>query len=472
MRRALHLTAETNTIDGDTRSNPPDLWALPTLDLFAQMVRLVSGDGVILLHRSAAEKLALPVGELPTGDEARRHPVAEALRGAGWRLKDIHRWFHVKHPEYGKAHIGLTEFFDSGHFPLIGPPALTTEAMAQWHEISGHAWTGSAGDAANEILRAVTWSPQRGRNAKQRRPEFWSWVGPTLPADSPGGPPRYPVETWYTPSQWRRPVGPEVTSISSLDRVRAYLGALTCTPVAATPLEHTPGKLLYDRTRVGWWQVRLGPWEFADLLPDPAGYAPRNDDDGTRVRWLTSARLDLLADLAQRGEYEYEILDSWTAPATGVLKTFGTELRKIWQGAKLIQVPEIRTMVRAGVKEGYRQLHGHWRSHQSSVQRPDWAGALVAQNAVNTWRRAYELGRAGGTWEGPWPVQIDTDSLYYPGGMDEVAEIARGAGWTVWDGERTDLDDVTELGHWRTGRTLAYDPEQGRPVRTREGAAA
>lgn len=459
MPRALHLTATHHTVDGVTFPNPPVLWETPTLTLFIQMMQMVGGNGTILLHQSAAEKLALPVGQLPTGEDARKHPVVLALKGAGWKLKDVHRWFHVKHPDYGRAHIGLTEFFDSGHFPLIDTPARTTAAMAHWHDITGHAWTGSAGDAANQILRSVTVQARRG--APPRRPEFWSWKGPTLPSDSPDAPPRYPSETWYTPSQWRRAVGPEVTQISSLDRVRAYLGALTCTPVAAGPLEHTPGKLLYDRSRAGWWLVRLGPWEYRDLLPDPAGYAPRNDDDGSRVRWLSSPRLDLLAELAQRDEYGYEILDSWTAPATGVLKTFGTELRKSWQGAKLVQDPAVRALVRAGVKEGYRQLHGHWRSHQSTVQRYDWAAALVAQNAVNTWRRAYGIGND----QGLWPVQIDTDSLYYPGGMDEVAEIARAAGWTVWDGARDDLDEVTELGHWRTGRTLPYDPAEGRPAR-------
>lgn len=470
MPRAMHLTATTNTIDGDTRSNPPGLWDTPLVELFKHMLRLVSGYGTILIQPSAAQLLRLPVEQLPAGEDARKHPVAVELRAAGWRIKEVHRWFHVKHPEHGTAHIGLTGFFDGGHFPLIDTPARTTAAMAHWHDITGHAWTGSAGDAGNEILRAVTYAPHRGRQVKPRRPEFWSWIGPTLP-ELEAGRPRYPAETWYTPSQWRRPLDTSVTQVSSIDRVRAYLGALTCTAVAAEPLAHTPGRLVFSKGYAGWWLVRLGPWDYGDLLPDPAGYPARNDPDADgRTRWLTSPRVELLAELAQDGDYEYEIMDSWTAPATPVLKSYGTELRKAWAATILIKDPAVRALVRAGIKEAYRQAHGHWRSPMSSVQRYDYASSLVAQNAVNTWRRAYQLAKGDGDWKGLYPVQIDTDSLYYPGDMDAVAGYARAAGWTVWDADRADLDDVTQLGDWRTGRTLDWDPAAGGPIRKRAAA--
>lgn len=457
---AMHLTADRNTVDGDTRANPPGVFDLPVPSLIMQLVRMVGGDGTILIHPSAAAKLALPVEQLPAGKDAREHPVAVVLRAHGWKIKDVHRWFHVKHPEYGQAHIGLTGFFDSGHFPLIATPAATTAALAHWHRLTGHAWTGSAGDAGNQIFRSITYQPRRG--GQPVRPEFWSHSGPVRPLSpeeqAAGVTPRPVAETWYTPSQWHRPA-PGYEQACALDRVRAYLGAMTCTPVAARPLEHTR-KQLFDPRLAGWWLVRCGPWDLEHLLPDPAGYPGRHHTE-RRTRWLTSPRVQLLDELRRDKLYDFEVLDAWTTPATAILKTYGNKLRTVWQDSASIEPPQVRALVRAGVKEAYRQAHGHWRSPASSVQRSDHAGALVAQNAVNTWRRAYTLGHNGGNWKGPWPIRIDTDSLYYPGTPEQVTAAAQAAGWTVWDGGRDDLDQVTELGHWRTGNTLALDPATG-----------
>lgn len=469
MSSALHLTSTHTTIDGLTSRNPDTLWDLPLLQLFAQLVLHVGGHGTILIHPSAAGRMLLPTEDLPAGPASRNHPVAVQLRAAGWKIKDVHRWFTISHREYGQAHIGLTGFFQGGHFPLISTPAQTTAALAAWQQITGHSWLGGAGDAGNQILRMITYSTGRGHPPK--RPEWWSWTGPTLPADPDSTKVRYPVETWYTPGQWRRPVGPDVTEISGLDRVRAYLSAMTCTKVAARPLEHTPGKLVFDKGRAGWWLVRLGPWELENFLPDPAGYPARTvADPEKRTWWLTSPRLELLAELAAEGLYEYEILDSWTAPATDILKRYGQQLREAWQATKLIADPAVQKLVRAGVKEAYRQAHGHWRSPNSSVQLPCMASSLVAQNAANTWRCAYRIGRNGGDWTGPWPVQIDTDSLYYPGSKTDVQQLGAEAGLAVWDSDRDDLDDLTMLGEWRTGGTLEYDPIAGHPVRTRAAA--
>lgn len=427
-RRALWVGGRENVLDGERRSNPDGMFDTSLPELIAVMMRIVCGAGVVLLSRAAARLMTLPTGDaLPAGADAKNHAAAVQLRSAGFTVKEIGRWFQVKHAEHGSVWFGLTEFLDVDYFPLGEDPVVVTAALAQWHAITGHVWQGSAGDAGNAILRSITYKQRR----KMARPQFWSWEGPE----------GEPIELPYLTHSWRRRDAGDV--IYGYDRVRAYLAAMTCTPVAGDRLTHT-GRTTFDPRQSGWWLCHLGPWEFEHAFPDPAGAGL----DRSAPVWLTTPRVQLLADIAADGFYQFDIVDSWTAPATPVIKNYGTGLRVTWEAARLIEDPAVRAAVRSGVKAAYRIGHGYWRSRQSLVQRPDWSSAITAMSAANIWRKTFKVWENGGTFDGPRPVMIDTDNVWY----DVPPEALRAlSGWTIWDGDRDDLDDVTSLGDWRTG---------------------
>lgn len=453
MRRALYLTGTQHTCDGATwRPVPGRLWDLPILEILTQLLAMVCGDGVVIMDATAAGRLGFPT-ELP--EKPKDHPLAVQLRAAGWTCREVFRWTRITAPDGGQLRIGLHGLMSGDHFPLVGTdPLVMTATLARWHDITGHAWVGAAADAGHEILRDI----RVGR--RKVKPEFWSHSGPR---DAFG---HAPTEMPYLPSAWRRKAA-GVTVATGLDRVRAYEGSMTCTPVAAKPLEHTPNATEYTPKLAGWLLVEPEPWEYADLLPDPAGYT--DEVEPGAPRWLSVPRVGLLEELARVGEYRYRITDAWTAPATDVVKQYGGKLREYWTtNNAMIDSLEftdpVSAAMRACLKGTYRQAHGHWRSAQSSVQRGDWAGAVVAMNGANTWRAAYKILRGPRKdWTGTAPLWIDTDSLYYPGDPAAVAELARGVGWTVWDdlgdgmtvnphtGGRVVLDHVSQLGHWRVG---------------------
>ncbi len=452
--RALYLADTWHSVDGESRPNPPGIFDVSIVDLFATMLRIVGGFGVILIDVTAAKLLGLPTGKLPSGDGAKRHAVAAQLREGGFTVKEVHRWFHVKHDAYGSAFVALAEFLDPDHFPLLADdPRATTAALREWHELGGHPWTGGAGDAGNAILRTVRYRHRR----HDATPEWWSWSGPAADV----------IESPYLPQQWHR-ADQTTDRAFGYDRVRAYLAAMTCTEVAAEKLTHT-ALTAFDKKQAGWWLCEFGPWELDALCPDPIGYAPdESAEDGRRVRWVTSPTLALLDQLRREDPdfYAYRVLDSWTAPATPIMKTYAEKLRTMWDGAARIESPVVRELVRDGVKGAYRMGHGYMRSRQSSVQRPDWAAAITAQSRSNLWRRVWELGKAGGTFLGTWPMWIDVDNVFYP------TDIENESGWTVWPHERPDLDDVAKLGHWRTGGTREVSRETGLPVSRRKRRAA
>lgn len=432
-RRALWLGAERHSVDGDDRANPAGIFEQSIAELFATLMRIVCGRGVVMIDATAAVLMGLPTGTMPYGPDAKDHAVAVQLRAAGFTIKEIGRWFHVQHREiFGEGvWFGLPEFADVDYCPIIGEtPALTTYAMAAWDRITGQVWRGSAADAGNAMLREQRYSKTRG--GKPVRPVWWSWEGPE--GD--------PIELPYMRSTWSRPA--YAPTLYGYDRVRAYLSAMTCTDIAAEPLTHD-GLTTFDKKRAGWWLCHLRPWEFTQCLPDPAGYS----GDGLMVRWLTSPTVALLTDLAADGFYQFEIMDSWTAPGTPVMKTYGAELRRTWDEAGQITDPAVRDLVRQGTKAAFRMGHGYWRSKQSTVQLPAAASAVTAMSRSNTFRRLFDLWAGPERkFDGPYPTWIDTDAVWFE---QEVAPD----GWTIWDGTRDDLDEVTKLGHWRTCGTRA-----------------
>lgn len=447
--RVLWIDEVSYSLDGCTpRPLPATLWDSEIMQVFARLIELVGGNGVLLLARSAAIRLGMPFrfeeSGLPVGDLAKTHPLAVAWRAEGWRCREVHRWTTLARGS-DLIHIGLLEFIDGQFTPWVDKaPEVITGSLAAWHDITGTAWKGSAGDAANEILRQRIRYRDTPRG-KEKMPDWWAEAGPEEGCE----------EMPYLPSTWGRPAEQGCTAACALDRCRAYLGAMTCTTVAATALEHSPHTLLYQPRAAGEYLITEPQWELSEIMPSPGGYSRRG-----WPRWVAHPRVALLAELQQQEFTSFEILDAWLAPATDVVKKLGETLRVVWDRAPRYE-PAVREQLRGMVKGAYHQVHGSWRSakKQGDVQRGDWGRAIVAQNAANTWRRAWQLGQGPDQqFQGPWPLWIDTDSIVYPQG---AIEIAQQRDWTIWDSTRADLDDVTRLGHWRTGGTYPINPDTG-----------
>jgi hypothetical protein len=434
--RAVWATLTGLTVDGETRPVPQGFERFTVAALFMGLMRIVCGRGVAVIGPDLAARIGLPVDALPTArDDFKNHGVAVELRSHGFRVSEISRWFHVKHPSVMGPGVwfALGGLVDVDNNPMFGgTPQQVTAALATWDRITGSVWRGGGGDASNAILKRQR--VNRGRT----EPVWRATAGPRGPEGEKPGTLQLTRHLWMTGMD--RP-----DTVYPLDQARAFLSAATCTKVAAGELTHTR-KTAYDKKAAGWYEVALGPWgDFANVLPDPAGYHRVVGPNGGVL--LDHPTVGLLDELARDGFYSFDVLDSWTAPATDVLIGWAGELRGYWDQACGIEDDAVRSLVLAGLKACFRQSHGYWRSGQSNVVRYDWAGAMIGMHNANQFRKLWKLWRGPADadpetwWNGPTPVFIETDAVYFP-------QLVTPDGWTIWDEDEAD-DRVTKLGHWR-----------------------
>jgi hypothetical protein len=449
MSGAVWTTMVGHAVNGEWRRNPEGFERFTLAALFLGLMRIVGGRGVAIIGPDVAARHGLPTGELPTeSDDFRNHGCAVELRTQGFKLKQIGRWFHVEHPRVQGPGVwfGLAEFIGADYNPMFAGSSRTdiTAALAEWERITGYVWRKGGGDSGNAILKRMTY----GR--RHTKPEFWA----NRPDEQPAA-----GELAYDRRSWMCAKDLRPDTAYGHDKVRAYLGAMTTVKVAGAKLTHD-GLTAYSKARAGWYAVELGPWEFSRVMPHPAGYhsVPVDPDRPDGPVWLAHPTVALLDELARDGFITFDIVDSWTAPATDLLINYGRTLREHWEATATIEDPAVRSLVRKSMKAVYRQAHGYWRSGQSEIQRRDWAGALVAGARSNTFRAVWKLWRGPAEkFDGPFPVFIDTDDVYYP-------EPLTPEGWTVWD-DRPDLDDVTKLGHWRRSKVLGRGADVSRETK-------
>lgn len=435
--RAIAVTREATYIDARKPfgAPPADVLTIPgVVAFFQRMFALLGGSGVVLLDKYTADCLGL-VG---VGKDL---PILATLRAGGFKVKDLHRWFHVKHADQ-EISVGLLEHIDPEYCPMVGAARMsdTTAALATWHRLSGTPWSGSAGDCGNLLLKQLGTMRHEGRIIP---PQWW-----TYPAKQPAGD---PIEMPYLPSMWHREVSGCGTAYG-YDRFRAYLAAMTTTDVAGFHLDHDTRSTTFNPRRSGWWRVKLAPWQLFHIMPDPAGYADPLPDGS---RWLTTPTLRLLADLEREGVHGgFEILQSWTAPSQGnILSPYAAKMRTIYDHAREIRDDVERDLIQDSIKAAYRQQNGMWRSTNSEVKRPDWAAAVVAQSRANLWRKMWAAGWADGGRARQWPLWIDTDAAYYPG-PDDPKKAVEPEGFELAD----------KLGGFRPLPPRNVSRETGRPV--------
>lgn len=435
LSRAIAVTVDGTFIDARKPAPAPSAESLAEgLPAFLGVIfGLLGGPGVLLLDKLTADALGL-VG---VGKDV---PALAAMRTAGFQVKEIWRWFHVKHAGT-EISVGLLEHIDAEYFPMLAPRMTdTTAALATWHRLSGSPWFGSAGDSGNVLLKQVGNMRHEGRTIP---PQWW-----TSAAKQPPG---NPIEMPYLPSRWRREISGCSTAYG-YDRVRAYLAAMTTTEVAGFHLAHETRVTTFNKRRAGWWRVDVAPWHLHHLMPDPAGYGPALDDGS---RWLTTPRLTLLDDLEREGVHGgFQIHEAWTAPAqANVLRPYAAKLRTMYDHGHEIRDETERTLIHEAVKDVYRQQYALWQSSTSSVQRRDWSAAVTAMSAVTVWRACWKAGWQSEGPNGPWPLWIDNDAVYYPG-PDDAAKVVEPHGFQLAD----------KLGGWRPMPPRNVSRETGRPV--------
>jgi hypothetical protein len=440
--RAIAVTREATYIDARSPlgAPPADILTIPgVVSFFERITGMFADDGVLLLDKYTADSLGL-VGV------GKNVPILDPLRAAGFGVKDLHRWFHVKHRGQ-TINVGLLEHIDAEYCPIIGAARMSdvTTALATWHRLAGRPWFGSAGDTGNELLRSVATMRHDGRTIV---PQFWTYENK--------GPGPVAAEMAYQPGDWHRELS-GCGKAYGYDRVRAYLAAMTTTPVAGFHLAHEDRVTTFNPKRSGWWRVKVAPWHLYHLMPDPAGYGPRLDDGS---RWLTTPTLRLIADLERDGVHGgFEILESWTAPSQeNILGPYAAKLRTMYDHAREIRDDTERDLIHASIKGAYRMQNGMWSSTQSDIKRPDWSAAVVAMSRATVWRAAWRAGWRDTTGPvGNWPLWVDTDAVFYPG-PDDPTKVAEPYRFGIKDA----------LGGWRPMPPRDVSRETGRPVSRRQ----
>lgn len=409
-------------------ATPEHVLAAGIVSFIEAVIKMLGGSGTVLVDAKSAALLGLPTGDLPeTGDGSKKHPAAEALRGAGFKVREIYRWARIFRGPV-RLNLGLIELIDPSHCPAIEEtPAILAASLYQWRLLSGQDWYGAAADAGNDVLRGMFAPGQRRRMVK---PEWW--IKPPLDR-------KVASEVALTPGRWHRRPDTGETHGHKLDKRRAHLAALTTTQVAGGDLEYRDGQTQpFDVKRCGWWCVKLAEWPHGELMPDPAGYGPVLDDG---YRWVATPTLELIEQLRRSGHHGgiLDLRESYTAPGVDILKHLAKTLRDVFDGAAGIADDDVREVVQESTKAAYRQFAGFWQSTQSDVQRADWSAAMVAGNRVSVWRAAWKaIEGPDGDFQGPVPLWFDTDCVIYGGGPDPIDPPA---GWSMED----------KLGGWRRG---------------------
>lgn len=408
-----------------------------------------AGEGTVLVDRAAAYALGL-----------RADSPGEALanaRSSGWNTsRDVGMWTAFYAEGRPSIYIGqLDELLvdaddDPGRWPFDGrQPVEMVAQLQRWHELTGITWQATPAVMGIELMHR-TLPGYRLPGVK----------GVHRPAKKDLHTPADAGEAMWTPKLWRRPMADvsretsgagNVVYLHKYDKSRAGLTAAGVAKLCPPQLQRT-GKLPYDPKRAGWWLISVPPWN-EPRLPHPCG-------PGAIVwerRWVTTATMDLLAELAELGEVDMpEVIDSLTGPARPLLLPWVRVLEEAYD-AELgpDYYPDDRAALRAAVKEvGTRGVgmlaHMIDGKPASTIYRPDWFSSVNATKRANGYRVAYKIGKG----EGRWPVWIDDDSIVYASDSEDPYSSAPATfSAQIGDGRRRQLDG-DQPGDYRVQETI------------------
>jgi len=402
---ALYVSPDYTIVDGYRyKATPADAFNAGLAGLATRTAALFGSEGVVMLDAEAA----IALGFTLDSQEVNNPALIAELGAAGWQCGALGRWSSLRAKDRPTVYVGLAPMIDPEWMPLWHEfPADLCGSLALWHELTGSAYHHSPGAAGLSMLI----------NSTRYHTQWFSQVGPDR---SRGG-----YELAWRADYWDRLSTHTAPFRHGYDKHSAGLAAATCTLLPRQALRHT-GRREWQRNAAGWWCIERSPWNL-DLMPDPAG--PGKDDEA--VIWVTSPRMALLQELAAEGVYAApRIVDSYTAPATEVVKSWADKLSAATKRAQTLAadraadgtptaLAQDAERVLTALRDAAGQTTGMLGSATSArAQRADWHYALVAMQGCSAWRTGWRVGKTAGVW----PLAIDGDKLWY--GADTADAIA------------------------------------------------
>lgn len=348
-----------------------------------QLVRGEQKEGTVLLTDDAAQSLGLL--DVPRERDQYQRGMA-SLEAAGWRTTGSGLWTTVFGLRGLSVHVGLVDALDRAGAWTFWECRWdqTVQAIDEWNRATGKAWGQDPAIIGVELIHA-TMRPWREPGVKGNRPveKRDEHTHPTW------------EEIPYTLTDFGRKE-PGATWLHGYDKRRAGISAANKTKCAVGPL--TNGWRKYDPKRAGWWQIEIPAWNMPEL-PHPVG----PDAKAGKLRHVTSATMDLLAELSEQGLIAFpDIIESWTATARPVLQGFSDLLENLYQETSNV-------LVRDMVKEVGNAGIGMLGNERGSLYRRDWMFANWATKRANLWRTAFRVGNK----HSRYPVAFDDDKIWY-----------------------------------------------------------
>lgn len=239
-------------------------------------------------------------------------------------------------------------------------------------------------------------------NRLERRPELWPakygrepfWHAPVV----------VPTEKIHVPSwNWTAPLDvPAGADVLTLDANGAYLAAIGSVTIAHAHLSHTgaveepigPKEVL-----PGYYKIREIYWGLDDRIVSPMG-----EDPTTREVWIAHPTLILLLELLDQGVIGgLDITDSWTSRVKTDFLKWAAHMRNVRRdimdrrdAAETGPARQLMDDKYEAFKEGYSVALSMMKTGKGcNTCRPDWATAVYAQHAANTWRKAWKYTATG-----------------------------------------------------------------------------
>jgi len=416
MKRTTWLVTPTVTVAGTDYIGytPPE--ALNSMG--ALLVRIAgalhrSGDreGLLLLDEQAAATVGLTE---PATDDGTRQRALDAASGAGFQSTKIGPFTSFYARDRPTIHVGRAELLtgtaaatdpESWPWDHVWHPEITT-GLQHWHRLTGVAWQAGPAVMGLELMhRNLT--PYRVAGVQgQRRPDLRD---ESTPYDA--------SEAMWSREMWSRA---ELAPFAhGYDKRRAGLTAAGAAKLSPCRLVRRRGGQ-FDPKRAGWWLVTREGWNLGHQLPHPMG--PKATDKHVKSLWVTTATMDLCAELAADGLMSMpEVIDSLTGPARQVLGPWQQKLEAVYcYPAPMPDGPDaedytakVRAQVQSAVRVVGKRSIGmlNKADGNSTIWRPDWFHAINATKRANAFRRLRAIG------SGPNPryaVAVEDDCLWIP----------------------------------------------------------
>lgn len=361
--------------------------------------------GVLVLDAFFATALGLP---LASPDAPRDAELAAWLAACGWSApggRVTGSWTTVRKSLLPPVNLCVYPWLTSPLALAVHDGAgrvdwqATADGLAMWHNLTGSAYLMSPGVAALQVWRDI--------QASETDRRFRARMQVDKVCDG--------YEARDRPATWRSHDGATGPERWSYDARRAGLAAAGVAELARGELKWSKVRQ-FDRREAGWWLVEVPEWHFDELMPHPIGPVDRPGRGVTRA-WVTTPTLSLISDLAETEMIAMpRVLESWTNTGSRVLRGWAERMNSAYLHVADAGTEPQQTVAYTIKQGAAREAIGMLMAGTGAVRRDDWGNTINAQKRVNTWRRAWRVGKQTGLW----PLWIDDDSIVYDRQLDDT----------------------------------------------------